>query len=154
MLSRTEIVVVNVFFLKVWFRLARRSTSHRSAPRHSRWPGLAGGPERIRAEDHIWLVIGLLWGGRGTLPACSCQGLLFILRNYTLAKFKCLISEIRGPIRVAASANHRCSGCCVMKNEDPRIDSDTESAPASCAISGALFCIYGACAWLISVLFV
>ena len=38
-----------------------------------------------------------------------------------------------------------------MKNEDPRIDSDAESAPALChfTISVALFCIYGACTWLI-----
>ena len=99
-----------------FFSFSRRSTSHRFAPRDSGGPRLAGKPERIRTEDHIWLVIGLLWGERGTLPACGCQGLLSILRKLPSLRSKYVVSEIKGLHLQMPSASH--SGCCVMKNED------------------------------------
>jgi len=104
--------------MTVMFFFSRRSTSHRFAPRDYGGPRLAGKPERIRTEDHIWLVIGLLWGERGALPACGCQGLLSILRKLPSLRSKYVVSEIKGLHLQMPSASH--SGCCVMKNEDQR----------------------------------
>ena len=91
--------------MTVMFFFSRRSTSHRFAPRDSGGPRLAGKPERIRTEDHIWLAIRLLWGERGTLPACGCQGLLSILRKLPSLRSKYVVSEIKGHHLLASLQN-------------------------------------------------